>query len=91
MGSRNGPRAYFKEEDDLNADGLVVPTSSTQSGYAVHSVVEHVVAYEVQGGLLDLPGHPWLLRESRRDGHGRPLLQVLQPQQLVLPVTLRAF
>ena len=32
MGSRNGPRAYFKEEDDLNADELVVQTSSTQSG-----------------------------------------------------------
>ena len=55
MGSRNGPRAYFKEEDDLNADDLVVQTTSTQSGYAVHGVVEHLVAYEVQGGLLDLP------------------------------------
>ena len=29
MGSRKGPRAYFKEEDDLNADDLVVQTSST--------------------------------------------------------------
>ena len=55
MGSRNVRRAYFKEEDDLNADDLVLQTSSTRSVYAVHGVVEHLMAYEVQGGLLDVP------------------------------------
>ena len=54
MGSRNGPRAYFKEEDDLNADDLAVQISFTQSEYTVHGVVEHLVANEVQGGFLDL-------------------------------------
>ena len=83
MGSRNGLRTYYKEEDDLNAEDLVALTSSTQSSYAVHGVVEHFMAYAVPGGLLDLPQHPWLLRESRGDGHGRLVLWLRTFSRLV--------
>ena len=54
-GITDGLRTYYKEEDDLNPEDLVVQTSSTQSKYAVHGVVEHLLAYAVPGGLLDLP------------------------------------
>ena len=73
-GSRNGLRTYYKEEYDLNAEDLVAQTSSTQSRYAVTAFVEHFLAYAVPGGLPDLLQHPWLLRESRGDGHGRLVL-----------------
>ena len=72
-GSRNCFRTYYKEEYDLNAEDLVAQTSHPVNVRS-YGIVVHFLAYSVPGGLPHLPQHPWLLRQSRGDGHGRLVL-----------------